>query len=63
MVWDSTAEGEYEECLLKARVLTAQRPEFSLLESLRWRPGEGFWLLDEHLQRLQGSAAYFDVSA
>ena len=36
VVWDSTPEGEYEECLLKARILTAHRPDFSLLESLLW---------------------------
>ena len=61
VVWDSTPEGEYEECLLKARVLTAHRPEFSLLETLLWKHSDGFWLLDEHLLRLQGSAEYFDV--
>ncbi len=61
MVWDSTPQGEYDECLLKARVLTARRPEFSLLETLLWTPDAGFWLLDEHLQRLRGSADYFDI--
>ncbi len=70
VVWDSTPEGEYEECLLKAGILTAHRPEFSLLESLLWMPGvrqignlphaAGYWLLDEHMRRLQGSAEYFN---
>ncbi len=60
VVWDSTPEGEYAECLLKARILTAHRPEFSLLESMLWTPEGGFWLLEEHLRRLMGSADYFD---
>jgi para-aminobenzoate synthetase/4-amino-4-deoxychorismate lyase len=62
IVWDSDAQQEYAECLLKARILqeeTAGR-EFQLLETTRWTPGEGFALLDEHLARLADSAAYFD---
>ena len=31
---------------------------FHLLETLRWTPGEGFALLDRHLDRLQASARY-----
>jgi para-aminobenzoate synthetase/4-amino-4-deoxychorismate lyase len=38
-----------------------RRPEFSLLETLLWKPGEGYWLLTEHLMRLRGSAEYFDI--
>jgi para-aminobenzoate synthetase/4-amino-4-deoxychorismate lyase len=60
IVWDSTSKDEYAEALLKARVLTERHPEFSLLETLRWTPGEGFFLLDEHLTRLADSAAYFN---
>jgi para-aminobenzoate synthetase/4-amino-4-deoxychorismate lyase len=30
-----------------------------LLETLRWTPDEGFFLLDRHLQRLQNSARFF----
>jgi len=62
IVWDSDAVAEYEECLLKARVL-ATRPQaaadFQLLESLRWTPVEGYTLLEAHLARLRGSAEYF----
>ena len=64
VVWDSDARAEYEECLLKARVLYA-RPEsmadFRLLESLRWTRDEGYFLLDRHLQRLVESAEYFGI--
>jgi para-aminobenzoate synthetase/4-amino-4-deoxychorismate lyase len=59
IVWDSTSKDEYAEALLKAQVLTKSHPEFSLLETLRWTPNEGFFLLDEHLARLSDSAAYF----
>ncbi len=61
IVWDSDAEGEYEETLTKARVLTQPRPDFQLLETMLWEPDSGIFLLDEHLQRLGKSAAYFDV--
>lgn len=61
VVWDSDAGHEYEECLLKARVLTAQPPDFELLETMRWTPKEGYFLLDRHLRRLADSAMYFGV--
>jgi para-aminobenzoate synthetase/4-amino-4-deoxychorismate lyase len=61
IVWDSDAEAEYEETLTKARVLTQPRPEFQLLETMLWEPESGIFLLNEHLQRLGKSAAYFDI--
>ncbi|MDF7808094.1 aminodeoxychorismate synthase component I [Pontiellaceae bacterium B12219] len=61
IVWDSDAEAEYEETLTKARVLTQPRPDFKLLETMLWKPESGIFLLNEHLQRLGKSAAYFDV--
>lgn len=63
VVWDSDAVSEYDECLLKARVLYARpeaRADFRLLESLRWTPEEGYFLLDRHLERLRESAVYFN---
>ena len=59
IVWDSDPEEEYEECLLKGSVLGQRPAPFDLLETLRWRPDEGFWLLDRHLRRLSDSAEYF----
>lgn len=57
ITWDSTPEGEYDECLAKAAVLDFRRPEFSLLESIGF---DGDWLyLPEHLGRLRASAEYF----
>ncbi len=60
IVWDSEAGDEYLETQHKARVLTEPPPEFALLESLRWTPGEGYWLRDYHLRRLRDSADYFE---
>lgn len=62
IVWDSEADDEYEECQTKARVLFHRNPEFSLLESVLWTPDRGFYLLDQHVQRLQDSAAYFQFN-
>ena len=61
IVWDSDAVGEYEECRLKAQVLTRRWPSFDLLESLLWTPEEGYFLLDRHVERLARSAEYFDI--
>jgi para-aminobenzoate synthetase/4-amino-4-deoxychorismate lyase len=59
ITWDSSAEGEYDETLAKAKVLTARRPRFELYETLRHDPGTGFLHLDRHLRRLRESSAYF----
>jgi len=58
IVWDSQAEGEYEECLAKAQVLSADCPSFQLLETMLY-DGREVFLLEEHLQRLAQSAEYF----
>ena len=55
----SSAAGEYEEILAKARVLTTSRPAFELFETLRYGPDTGFAHLPEHLARLSSSARYF----
>lgn len=58
IVRGSEADAEYDECLLKARFLTEPpRPEFALLETMRWE--DGCALLDLHLARLARAAAYF----
>ena len=61
IVWDSIAEAEFQECLLKSKVLGGSRGDtHKLLETLLWTPEEGFFLFDYHLERLQRSAEYFD---
>lgn len=59
IVWDSESRDEYEECRIKAKVLTEKRPRFSLLETILWEPETGFFLLDGHMQRMGQSARYF----
>jgi para-aminobenzoate synthetase/4-amino-4-deoxychorismate lyase len=63
IVWDSTPDGEYEELLLKAQVLTERRPDFSLLETMLWTRSGGIFLRERHARRMADSAAYFGISA
>jgi len=60
IVWDSDASAEYDECLLKGSVIGQAAVRFELLETLRWTPSDGFFLLDRHLERLGEAAGYFD---
>ena len=60
ITWDSTAGDEYAEVQTKAALLTAQRPDFELLETLLWQETE-YTLLDRHLHRLAASAQYFNI--
>jgi para-aminobenzoate synthetase/4-amino-4-deoxychorismate lyase len=61
IVWDSTASSEMMECYAKARILDrSPPPDFSLIETIRWTPEHGYWLLELHLARLARSAKYFD---
>jgi para-aminobenzoate synthetase / 4-amino-4-deoxychorismate lyase len=57
---DSEASSEFQECFAKAAFVRHEPREFALLETLRFDPGSGYFLLDEHLARLEASARYFD---
>ncbi len=59
IVWDSRVENEYRESLLKAGVLAYRLPSFRLLETLLYKQGSGWFLAEEHLQRLESSRDYF----
>lgn len=59
VVYDSVGAKEYAECLLKMKFLTDPPKSFELIETLLHEAGSGYWLLDGHLGRLAGSAAYF----
>jgi para-aminobenzoate synthetase/4-amino-4-deoxychorismate lyase len=61
ITWDSDSAEEYRECLNKAAVLKQSMSDFALIETLRWTPGKGYFILAEHLSRLQASADYFDI--
>lgn len=62
IVWDSDTEEEWQEALVKASVLGASRPDFQLFETMRFEVACGFQGLDYHMNRLTGSAKYFDFS-
>jgi para-aminobenzoate synthetase/4-amino-4-deoxychorismate lyase len=63
VVADSRAEGEYDECLLKARFAEgADAPPFSLIETLRLEEDGKLPRLERHIARLQNSARYFDFA-
>lgn len=61
VTYDSSAEGEYQEAMVKAAVLTRSRASFRLLETIRWDPSDGYALLDGHISRLRDSAIYFGI--
>jgi para-aminobenzoate synthetase / 4-amino-4-deoxychorismate lyase len=58
VTWDSTSEGEYHEILAKAKLLEEKPSEFQLVESFLLDNGD-YFLLEEHLKRLEKSARYF----
>ena len=60
VTWDSRAEAEYDELTVKAALVTTVKPDFSLLETLRW-DGRQFVRLARHLARAEASAAFFGI--
>ena len=62
IVWDSQPQAEARECRLKARALRRPPAPFGLIETLRWTPAEGYFLLDEHLRRLRDSAIWAGIA-
>lgn len=59
IVYDSDADSEYAECLVKARFLTGLSSPFSLIETLQAQRASGARHLHLHLQRLSTSARHF----
>jgi para-aminobenzoate synthetase/4-amino-4-deoxychorismate lyase len=58
ITWESTSEGEYEECRLKAKFLTDPWEDFELLETMALKDGV-YDLLHRHIARAHSSARYF----
>jgi para-aminobenzoate synthetase/4-amino-4-deoxychorismate lyase len=61
VVQDSVAEGEYAECLLKARYFEVSRRPLELIETLKFSPSDGFVRLPLHLERMACSARVFGM--
>ena len=59
VVYDSDPHKEWDECRLKGNFLSDPAPAFGLIETMLWRPDQGYWLLEYHLERLQRAAEYF----
>lgn len=57
ITWDSAANSEFRECLDKAALVLAPRPDFDLFETMRWEDG-AFPLLEAHLKRMRASAQF-----
>jgi para-aminobenzoate synthetase/4-amino-4-deoxychorismate lyase len=55
----STAECEYDECLVKAKFLNCSPQTFDLFESILLENGR-YFLLERHLKRLRSSAEFFN---
>ncbi len=62
VTYDSDIGAEYQECLDKARFLGGSLHGFELLETIKWEPFKGWFLLEQHLQRAGQSASYFGFS-
>ena len=61
IVSDSSPEEEWQECLLKANFLTNPLPEFELIETMLYHPDNGYYCLEDHLERMRNSASYFNI--
>ncbi len=59
VVWDSGPLAELKECFLKARPFLRLPEPFSIYETMLWRPGFGYYLLDRHRERIRESASFF----
>ncbi|MBQ5949583.1 aminodeoxychorismate synthase component I [Massilia sp. ST3] len=59
IVYDSDPQSEFAECQLKARFLTGLHNEFEVFETLRASWDDGPRHLEQHLDRIEGSCAYF----
>lgn len=60
VTWDSTPEDEYHEIFVKAKYLSTEVAPWCLLETMKLADGR-YALLEEHMSRLEASAATFGI--
>ena len=60
IVADSYAAAEFQECQLKSAFIHTKTPDFAILESMCMDETGQINRLEQHLQRLQNSAEYFE---
>jgi para-aminobenzoate synthetase / 4-amino-4-deoxychorismate lyase len=56
VVADSSAAAEWAECLAKGEFARVERPDFDLIETMRFDPASGIARLELHLDRMKESA-------
>jgi len=59
ITWYSSPDAEFDECLAKGLFAQNILLDFSLIESLLYVKGSGYFLFERHLKRLADSAHYF----
>ena len=62
VVADSDGASEWAECLAKGRFAVVTRPDFDLIETMRFEPASGIVRLELHLDRLKESARTLDFA-
>ena len=60
VVADSDGASEWAECLAKGRFAAVMRPDFDLIETMRFEPSSGIARLELHLDRMKESARALD---
>lgn len=61
IVYDSIAQKEYKECILKSQFLTKAQDDFAIFETLLWTQEIGYQNLEMHLARLKNAAQHFEL--
>jgi para-aminobenzoate synthetase / 4-amino-4-deoxychorismate lyase len=56
LVADSAVDAEWDECLAKGEFARVLRPDFDLIETMRFEPDSGIARLELHLDRIKASA-------
>lgn len=62
VVADSDGASEWAECLAKGRFAVVARPDFDLIETMRFEPASGIARLELHLDRMKDSARTLDFA-
>lgn len=62
VVADSEGAAEWAECLAKGEFVRVQRPDFDLIETMRFMPDSGITRLELHLDRMKESARALDFA-
>ena len=62
VVADSDGGSEWAECLAKGRFAVVTRPDFDLIETMRFEPASGIARLELHLDRMKESARALDFA-